>query len=82
MRTSFTVRAARLGALRISLIVLLSFLIAACASGGASAILSTVGGPVGNGENAYAGGEPFPSAAASAAPAAAGAPSSLSLIHI
>lgn len=74
MRTSFTVRAARLGALRISLIVLLSLLIAACASSGASTVLSTVGGPVGEGQNAYAGGEPFPSAAASAAPAAAGAP--------
>jgi Domain of unknown function (DUF4349) len=72
MRTSFTVRAARLGALRIGLIVLLSLLIAACAGSGASAILSTVGGPVGNGENAYGGGEPLPSAAASAAPAAAG----------
>lgn len=73
MRTSFTVRVARLGALRISLIVLLSLLIAACASSGT--VLSTVGGAVGEGQNAYGGGEePFPSAAASAAPAAAGAP--------
>lgn len=71
MRTSFTVRAARLGALRIGLIVLLSLLIAACASSGASTILSTVGNRV-DGENAYGGGEPLPSAAASAAPAAAG----------
>ncbi len=72
MRTSYTVRAARLAGPRLILIVLLTLLMAACAGSGASTILSTVGNRV-DGENAYAGGEPLPSAAASAAPAAAGA---------
>jgi hypothetical protein len=68
MRTSTAIFGARTGASRIILATALTLLIAAC-SGSASTILSTVGGPVGDGENSYAGG---PSAAASAAPAPAG----------
>jgi hypothetical protein len=69
MRTSITVRGARVGAWRILLAAALTLLIAAC-SGSSSAVLSTVGDSVG-GENLYGGGEQAaPSAAASAAPAA------------
>jgi Domain of unknown function (DUF4349) len=68
MRTSITVRGARIGTARIILTLLVSLLIAACASGASAPILSTVGNAVGD-ENAYAGDVSAPSAAASAAPA-------------
>jgi hypothetical protein len=78
MKRSFTVHGSRVGPLRIMLVALATLAVAACASGAAT--LSTVGGPIDDGNNLYgaeapeadtAAGAAAPSAAASAAPAAA-----------
>ncbi len=68
MRTTIDVRGARTASTWIIVAVLLTIGIAACSSSGSSTILSTVGGPVGDGDNLY-GEAAAPSAAASAAAA-------------